>query len=75
MPRIPRVDPVDPQMVVGGVARVEPTPGQEPVVEPTGVEPTPAKVRSWAAENGIEVGSQGPVPKRLVEAYKAAHGG
>ena len=37
--------------------------------------PTPAQLRAWAASQGIEVSSRGRVPRSVVVAYEAAHGG
>lgn len=34
--------------------------------------PDPAKVREWALGQGYDVANQGRVPRRIVEAYKAA---
>ncbi|AWY07615.1 Lsr2-like DNA bridging protein [Streptomyces phage Yosif] len=36
--------------------------------------PKPADVRAWAAENGIEVGANGRVPRAVTEQYLAAKG-
>lgn len=33
----------------------------------------PAKVREWAAKNGVEVNEKGRVPASVVEAYDAAN--
>ena len=35
-------------------------------------EPTAADVRTWARENGIEVGNRGWLSTELVDRYKAA---
>lgn len=35
-------------------------------------EPAAKNVRAWAAENGIDVNANGPVPVDVVEQYKAA---
>lgn len=34
---------------------------------------TSQEIRAWAAENGVEVAANGKIPKRVVEAYEAAH--
>lgn len=37
--------------------------------------PTAADVRTWAAEQGIEVSAKGKLPQDVVDAYVAAHQG
>lgn len=40
----------------------------------TSTGPDPARVRKWAAMNGIEVNERGRIPKDIVERYEAANG-
>ncbi len=39
----------------------------------TSVAPDPAVVRAWARSNQYEVPPRGRIPKRIYEAYNAAH--
>lgn len=38
-------------------------------------EPTAAEVRTWARENGLDVGTRGRIAPALVEQFKAAQKG
>ncbi|MDJ1134724.1 histone-like nucleoid-structuring protein Lsr2 [Streptomyces iconiensis] len=39
----------------------------------TSVAPDPRAVRAWAESNGFEVPARGRIPKRVYEAFNAAH--
>lgn len=39
----------------------------------TSVEPDPRAVRAWAESNGMEVPARGRIPKKVYDAFKAAH--
>lgn len=40
----------------------------------TSTGPDPARVRKWAAMNGIEVNERGRIPKDIIERYEASNG-
>ncbi|GAA2128654.1 Lsr2 dimerization domain-containing protein [Streptomyces synnematoformans] len=39
----------------------------------TDVAPNPATVRAWAGSHGMEVPARGRIPKKVYEAFEAAH--
>ncbi|WP_323378383.1 histone-like nucleoid-structuring protein Lsr2 [Streptomyces smaragdinus] len=43
------------------------------VYKRSSVAPDPATVRAWASSNGMEVPARGRIPKRVYEAFNAAH--
>jgi hypothetical protein len=59
----------------GGTRRKAAAPAATTPTRSTNSQFDPAVVRAWAAENGIEVGVKGVVPKRVVDQYMAAQAG
>ena len=68
----PRAVPEDSAVPAGASARRL---ADRVAVQAAGSDADPVAVRAWAAENGHPVSAHGPIPRRVVAAYGAAHPG
>jgi hypothetical protein len=73
-PRVSETSPVPAPAGTGAPTPAAQRPQRQPVpARPTATAPvSPATVRRWAQEQGIEVADRGPIPRSVMEQYRAA---